>query len=96
MNSPLGPTDRRRYSAVKLWLRGAINDDDDFHLLSLADVPFSSIQQLIAESGRVKQSFHKGHCKQCFESGFRASSKKPIRTHLKKYHAKDFKVAPAM
>ena len=52
MNSLLGSTDRRSYSAVKLWLRGAINNDDDFHLLSLADVPFSSIQQLIAESGR--------------------------------------------
>jgi hypothetical protein len=43
---------------------------------------------------RVEQGLHSRHCKPCFESGFRASSKKPIRTHLKKYHAEDFKVAP--
>jgi hypothetical protein len=42
---------------------------------------------------RVKQGLHRRHCKQCFETGFRASSKKPIRTHLKKYHAEEFRVA---
>jgi hypothetical protein len=43
----------------------------------------------------VKQGLHRRHCKQCFESGFRASSKKPIRTHVKKYHAEEFKVTLA-
>lgn len=63
---------------------------------SIYDSRHSSTTPLPDNRIRVKQSFHKGHCKQCFESGFRASSKKPIRTHLKKYHAKEFKVAPVM
>ncbi|KAF7674441.1 hypothetical protein GT037_007201 [Alternaria burnsii] len=139
MNPPLSSTDHRRYSAVKLWIYGASNSDEDSYLLSLTDVPLSSVQQLIAESGssstgprplqnnaneqthpaanssstsersmirnhshrstaissderiRADRGFYGKHCKQCFESGFRASSKKPIRTHLKKYHAEEFR-----
>jgi hypothetical protein len=54
----------------------------------------SSTTLLFNNRIKVEQGLHNRHCKPCFESGFRASSKKPIRTHPKKYHAKEFKVAP--
>jgi hypothetical protein len=51
MNPPLAPADRRKYS-VELRLYQTSERDDDPGLVSLADVPFDTIQLWIAEFGR--------------------------------------------